>query len=152
MLEQWEAEEPEPVVRIRRFVEIVVTNRVDIQSYGCPVGTLTTELAKLGHPALGDAGGLFTLFREWLREQFTRLGHEAENQEWIGKGVDDGVFLLVGGIEPGLGGAILAHATSREELESRVAADPFVAEGVVSAEIVEITPRLADDRLKFLLA
>ncbi|NUW39493.1 hypothetical protein [Nonomuraea rhodomycinica] len=59
---------------------------------------------------------------------------------------------LVGGIQPGLGGAILAADTSREELESRVAADPFVAEDVVSAEIVEIAPWLADDRLKFLLA
>ncbi|GIH95996.1 TetR/AcrR family transcriptional regulator [Planobispora siamensis] len=77
MLEQWEAEESDPAGRIRRFIEIVVTNRADIQSYGCPVGTLTTELAKLGHPALDEAGELFTLFRAWLREQFTQLGHPA---------------------------------------------------------------------------
>ncbi|GGL58781.1 YciI family protein [Planomonospora parontospora] len=74
------------------------------------------------------------------------------HQEWIRRGVDDGVFLLVGGVQPGLGGAIVAHGTSREDLESRVAADPFVTEDVVSAEIVEIAPWLADDRLKFLLA
>jgi len=29
--------------------------------------------------------------------------------------------------------------------------DPFVAENVVSAEILEITPSKADERLKFLL-
>jgi hypothetical protein len=29
--------------------------------------------------------------------------------------------------------------------------DPFVAEGVVSAEILEIAPGRADERLKFLL-
>ncbi|WP_196445351.1 YciI family protein [Planomonospora sp. ID67723] len=78
--------------------------------------------------------------------------HMSGHQEWIERGVDDGVFLLVGGIQPGLGGAIVAHDTSRPELEERVAADPFVAEDIVSAEIVEITPWLADDRLKFLLA
>ncbi|GAT69463.1 GTP cyclohydrolase [Planomonospora sphaerica] len=74
------------------------------------------------------------------------------HQEWIERGVDDGVFLLVSGIQPGSGGAIVAHGTSREDLESRVAADPFVTEDVVSAEIVEIAPWPADDRLKFLLA
>ncbi|WP_449060725.1 YciI family protein [Planomonospora algeriensis] len=74
------------------------------------------------------------------------------HQEWIRRGVDDGVFLLVGGIHPGRGGAIVAHGTSRQDLESRVAADPFVVEDIVSAEIVEIAPWLADDRLKFLLA
>ncbi|GAA3155325.1 TetR/AcrR family transcriptional regulator [Planomonospora alba] len=78
MLQRWEAEEADPAGRIRRFVEIVVTNRADIQNYGCPVGTLTTELAKLGHPALDEASGLFTLFRTWLREQFTQLGHPAQ--------------------------------------------------------------------------
>ncbi|GAT69800.1 transcriptional regulator [Planomonospora sphaerica] len=78
MLQRWETEEADPAARIRRFVEILVTNRTDIQSYGCPVGTMTTELAKLGHPALDEAGGLFMLFRTWLREQFTQLGHEAQ--------------------------------------------------------------------------
>ncbi|GII04073.1 TetR/AcrR family transcriptional regulator [Planobispora takensis] len=81
MLREWEAEEADPAGRIRRFVEIVVTNRADIQDYGCPVGTLTTELAKLGHPALGEAGEVFTLFRTWLREQFTRLGHRERADE-----------------------------------------------------------------------
>ncbi|MET9068929.1 TetR/AcrR family transcriptional regulator [Streptosporangium sandarakinum] len=75
MLEQWENEQPTPEGRILRFVEIVLTNGPDIQQYGCPVGTLNTELAKLDHTMLGQARGLFTLFRDWLREQFTQLGH-----------------------------------------------------------------------------
>ncbi|GAA3072988.1 YciI family protein [Streptosporangium carneum] len=78
--------------------------------------------------------------------------HMPGHQEWIKRGVDDGVFLLAGSIQPGLGGAIVAHGTSREDLEGRVAADPFVAEDIVSAEIIEIAPWQADDRLKFLLA
>ncbi|WP_129663967.1 TetR/AcrR family transcriptional regulator [Phytoactinopolyspora endophytica] len=78
MLEQWEADEPTPGGRIRRFIHIVLTNRADIQNHGCPVGTLTTELAKLDHAALKDAKGLFEVFRVWLREQFALLGHEAQ--------------------------------------------------------------------------
>lgn len=56
-----------------RYVEIVLTDRADIQDHGCPVGTLTTELAKPEHAVPGRAGCLFTLFRGWLREQFALL-------------------------------------------------------------------------------
>jgi hypothetical protein len=50
-----------------------------------------------------------------------------------------------------LGGGILAHNISLPDLEARVNSDPFVAEKIVSAEILEITPAKADDRLNFLL-
>jgi uncharacterized protein YciI len=73
-------------------------------------------------------------------------GHNA----WIKRGFDDGVFLLVGGLQPNAGGAVLAHNASRAEIEARVQEDPFVAEGVVQAEIVEITPGRTDERLAFL--
>ncbi|EST34891.1 YciI family protein [Streptomyces roseochromogenus] len=74
----------------------------------------------------------------------------AGHQEWIKRGLDDGVFLLVGSIQPGLGGAVLAHNTSREVLQKRVD-DPFVAQDVVTAEIIGIAPAMADERLSFLL-
>ncbi len=74
-------------------------------------------------------------------------GHKA----WIKRGFDDGVFLLAGSLLPNLGGGVVAHNTSLADLQSRVNSDPFVAENVVSAEILEITPSKADERLKFLL-
>ncbi len=73
------------------------------------------------------------------------------HKEWIKRGFDDGVFLLAGSLQPNLGGGIVSHNTSLSDLQSRVNDDPFVAENVVSAEILEITPAKADDRLKFLL-
>ncbi len=73
------------------------------------------------------------------------------HNEWIKRGFDDGVFLLVGGLQPNMGGGIVAHNTSLPELQSRVNDDPFVVENVVSAEILEITPAKADERLEFLL-
>lgn len=73
------------------------------------------------------------------------------HNEWIRRGFDDGVFLLVGSLQPNLGGGIVAHNTTLSDLQSRVNNDPFVAENVVSAEILEITPSKADERLKFLL-
>ena len=81
MLERWEIEGDTPQDRIRSFIHILVANRADIKRYGCPVGTLATELAKLNHASHGDANKLSTLFRTWLRRQFTLLGQEADADE-----------------------------------------------------------------------
>lgn len=73
------------------------------------------------------------------------------HKAWVKRGFDDGVFLLVGSLQPNAGGTVLAHNTSLADLESRVKDDPFVAENVVTAEILDITPSRADERLTFLL-
>lgn len=73
------------------------------------------------------------------------------HRAWIQSGLEDGIFVLVGSLQPNAGGAILAHGTARSALEARVKEDPFVEENVVSAEILEIAPNRADDRLTFLL-
>lgn len=73
------------------------------------------------------------------------------HKDWIKLGFDDGVFLMVGSLLPNLGGGLLAHNTSLADLQTRVKADPFVAEGIVAAEIIEIAPARADERLAFLL-
>jgi len=72
------------------------------------------------------------------------------HNKWIKHGFDDGIFLLVGGLQPNLGGGIIAHNTSLEELQNRVNDDPFVAEKIVSVEIHEINPAKTDDRLNFI--
>lgn len=78
MLDAWERAGETPAARIRCFIRMLVANRADIKRYGCPVGTLATELAKLEHDARAGANRLFTLFRAWLRRQFALLGHAAD--------------------------------------------------------------------------
>jgi len=73
------------------------------------------------------------------------------HNEWVKRGIDDNVFLLVGTLQPSMGGGILAHNTSLQDLQTRVNDDPFVRENVVNAEILEITPSKVDERLQFLL-
>lgn len=75
-------------------------------------------------------------------------GHKA----WLKSGFDDGVFLLAGSLQPNLGGGIVAYNTSLADLQSRVGNDPFVAENVVSAEVLEISASKADSRLEFLIS
>jgi AcrR family transcriptional regulator len=78
MLEKWENEGEQPADRIRGFIHILIMNRTKIKRYGCPVGTLCTELAKLNHTSQAEANRLFTMFRNWLRRQFTLLGYKAD--------------------------------------------------------------------------
>ena len=83
------------------------------------------------------------------------------HKDWIKRGFDEGVFLLAGSLQPAAsqpgasqpatGGGILAQGVSRAELEARTREDPFVAEKVVAAEVIEIAPAKADPRLAFLL-
>jgi AcrR family transcriptional regulator len=73
MLEEWEADAL-PKARISSFIRILLTNQTKIMAFGCPVGTLTTELAKLDHVAHDRAADIFTMFRDWLTDQFLALG------------------------------------------------------------------------------
>jgi uncharacterized protein YciI len=74
----------------------------------------------------------------------------AGHNDWIAQGFQDGIFLLVGSLEPGLGGSVIAHNTSKSALAAFVNADPFVKHNVVDAEILEIEPKKVDARLNFL--
>ena len=78
LLEQWESETGAPAERIRRFIHILIMNKAKIKDYGCPVGTLCTELVKLEHDYQAEANKLFELFRDWLRQQFRLLGRKAD--------------------------------------------------------------------------
>ncbi len=69
---------------------------------------------------------------------------------WIKQGFEQKIFLLVGSIKSGLGGAILVNGCSREMLESIVSADPFVQQSIVQPEIYEISPAKWDERLQVL--
>lgn len=66
--------------------------------------------------------------------------HMAGHKAWIEQHFTAGRFQLVGSLEPNAGGAILATGSDREEIEAIVQQDPFVAHGVVSAEILHISP------------
>lgn len=78
MLEQWESEGEAPADRIWSFIHILTANQAKIMAFGCPVGTLCAELAKLNHASQAHANQLFTLFRGWLGRQFVALGCKAD--------------------------------------------------------------------------
>jgi len=74
MLRRWELTGATPEARINSFIDILLVNGEKIKQYGCPIGTLRNELAKLNHRAQDEASGLFTLFRTWICRQFAAAG------------------------------------------------------------------------------
>ncbi|WP_300019484.1 TetR/AcrR family transcriptional regulator [uncultured Roseobacter sp.] len=75
MMSQWSSSQETPRQRVAQFIRILLTNEAKIKTYGCPIGTLFTELSKLDHPGEDSARRLFDLFRIWLKRQFELMGH-----------------------------------------------------------------------------
>ncbi len=78
LLEYWENEGKTPKDRIRHYINILITNWDKIKYYGCPVGTLCTELAKLDHALQHKANKVFILLKTWLKNQFILLGQKKD--------------------------------------------------------------------------
>ncbi len=74
--------------------------------------------------------------------------HMPAHNAWIAEGFQTGHFKVVGSLAPNAGGALIATASSKDEIEAIVAKDPFVEHGVVSAEIIEISPNKFADGLE----
>ena len=81
MLDAWAAESDSPAERIISFIRILIGNRTKIMAFGCPVGTLCSELAKLDHAAQERAADIMGLFRDWLAGQFRTSGQKEHADE-----------------------------------------------------------------------
>lgn len=112
MLAEWEQAGSEPIERIALFVDILIRNQAKIMAYGCPVGTLCNELARLDHVARGTANAILSLFREWLTRQFVELGR-----------ADDADALALHLLMRSQGAATLANALRDEAFIAREVAD-----------------------------
>ncbi|MDD7973742.1 YciI family protein [Roseinatronobacter alkalisoli] len=93
---------------------------------------------------------MFVTFLKFAANRAAAPDFMAAHNEWIAKGFADGVFLCVGSLTPVAGGAVLAHGESREAHEARIAADPFVVQGIVTAETHEIDTKRTIPALDFL--
>ncbi len=74
MVDNWDLENENPAARLKTFVKILIRNQSKIMEFGCPVGTLCTELSKLNHKAQNEANELFILFQTWMMRQFNQVG------------------------------------------------------------------------------
>ena len=78
LLARWEQESDDPKVRLMAFIDMVTGRKNDLVKYGCPIGTLNTELAKDRRDLQQGARALFDLFRNWLAARFKEMGKTAD--------------------------------------------------------------------------
>jgi AcrR family transcriptional regulator len=74
MLEEWNRKFADPADRLKRFLQVVANSRAAMAQWGCPMGTINTELGKDQPALLADARRMFDLFAAWMTEQFAALG------------------------------------------------------------------------------
>lgn len=93
---------------------------------------------------------MFVTFLKFAENRAAAQEFMAAHNDWIAQGFTDGVFLCVGSLQPAAGGAIIANGESRADHEARIAADPFVVQGIVIPETYEIDPKRTVAALDFL--
>ncbi|WP_412462798.1 YciI family protein [Halobacteriovorax sp. RT-2-6] len=94
---------------------------------------------------------MFVVFLKFSENKNLAADFMDAHKKWIKKGIDDDVFMVVGSLQPNLGGGIIASCSSYSDLEERVKNDPFVEKNIVKYEIHEISPSMAHDKFKFLM-
>jgi AcrR family transcriptional regulator len=80
MLAKWDAENDDAKVRLTAFVDMITGRKAELVEFGCPIGSLNTELAKDRRDLQQAASALFDLFRDWLTACFRQLGKGAESE------------------------------------------------------------------------
>ena len=74
MLSQCEAETDDARERLILFTNLLDNSREDVIQSGCPIGSLSIELAK-DEPGLQEKSRqAFVLLRDWIKQQFDALG------------------------------------------------------------------------------
>ena len=69
-----------PQERLCAFVQTKIKNREALARHGCPVGTLCSELRKLGGAAADKSTVLFADALAWMEKQFRALGQGARSR------------------------------------------------------------------------
>jgi AcrR family transcriptional regulator len=97
--------DPSPMNRLLGFVGVIKSEKDRLVTCGCPVGSLTQELAKEGGPLAQKAGAVFALLLDWITEQFRLLGYKRTAQALA--------LQLMASLQ---GATVLANALRREDL------------------------------------
>jgi AcrR family transcriptional regulator len=97
MLDECERK-PTPAARLKALAYAWVEMRELLVSYGCPVGTLNSELGKTLNGSAQEAAGILRLLVDWAEVQFRQISK---------RDATDRAVSLIGGLQ---GAALLTNA------------------------------------------
>jgi len=66
----------EPADRLKALLGVLTTRQERLASYGCPVGSLTSELGKRDDELRAGAGSILSGVIDWAETQFRAMGRE----------------------------------------------------------------------------
>ena len=78
MLQDWDQTIPTPLERLQRYVQIPINELNDVIRFGCPMGSLNSELGKSQPELHAIAKQQLELFRKWLVQQFKQLAPKVD--------------------------------------------------------------------------
>ena len=78
VLALWDKEHLDAKDRLNCFIDSLKEGKSDLTRFGCPNGTLASELGKNNALTSELSRHVFDLIRQWLSEQFTSLGFSTE--------------------------------------------------------------------------
>lgn len=74
MLQSWDEQYNTPLERLQRYAQIVSNVKNEVIQYGCPMGTLNSELGKVQQELQSVTKEQFEVFEEWIKKQFQTMG------------------------------------------------------------------------------
>ena len=77
----WEEKSTDPKERLLLFCDMIVSEKDNIEAFGCPMGTLTAEFSKNEPELYALTVPMFNAYRVWIKEQFTALGFSHADEE-----------------------------------------------------------------------
>src|SRR5690606_15655491 len=111
MLAQWESSS-DPRERLTAYVDQNLADAESLKQYGCPIGSLCTDLRKQSDDLGDQAAGIFRMTMTWAAQQFEALGFDTPSAEAR-------AMHLLTGIQ---GAAVLSNALNSVEPMEREAA------------------------------
>jgi len=84
MVDEWTAAHDDPADRIACLADMLEQSAEQIVTWGCPIGTLISELGKADERLQARARELFDVLIDWLRTQIEALGY-GEHSDLLAK-------------------------------------------------------------------
>ncbi len=81
MLNNWDIEYKTPLQRLQRYAQIASNVKHEVIQYGCPMGTLNTELGKAQQDLQIITKEQFVVFEQWIKKQFQAMGYSKNAAE-----------------------------------------------------------------------
>jgi len=83
MLLSCESESEEPLERLLSLTRFPLQKEKDVLQYGCPIGTLSSELAKEQDSEVSQARltAVFDLLKQWIEKQLQNMGQASRSEE-----------------------------------------------------------------------